>query len=89
MDLMSILILFAISGDTSSECSLPKDGGGCDNKIFRYYYNAIEVSTMRNYVIFEKIMIVSVKCYLDSTNHYFLLETMQNLYLWRLQRKPK
>ncbi len=24
-------------------CTLPKDSGGCDNKIFRYYYNAIEV----------------------------------------------
>lgn len=23
-------------------CTLPKDSGGCDNKIFRYYYNAIE-----------------------------------------------
>lgn len=21
---------------------MPKDSGGCDNKIFRYYYNAIE-----------------------------------------------
>ena len=24
-------------------CTLPQDSGECDNKIFRYYYNAIEV----------------------------------------------
>ena len=32
-----------ISKDDFKTCTLPKDSGGCDNKIFRYYYNAIEV----------------------------------------------
>ena len=30
--------------DDAYTCTLPKDSGSCDNKIFRYYYNAIEVS---------------------------------------------
>ena len=34
-----------VSEDDRHTCSLPKDSGGCDNKIFRYYYNAIEVRT--------------------------------------------
>ena len=29
--------------DVAYTCTLPKDSGSCDNKIFRYYYNAIEV----------------------------------------------
>ena len=46
-------ILIHISGvTTSSECTLPKDGGGCDNKIFRYYYNAIEVSIIDMWKIY-------------------------------------
>ncbi len=32
-----------MSKDDFRACTLPKDSGGCDNKIFRYYYNAIEV----------------------------------------------
>ncbi|XP_059099319.1 uncharacterized protein LOC131893336 [Tigriopus californicus] len=31
-----------VSPDDFRTCTLPKDSGGCDNKIFRYYYNAIE-----------------------------------------------
>ena len=34
---------FNVSDDAYT-CTLPKDSGSCDNKIFRYYYNAIEVS---------------------------------------------
>ena len=29
--------------DDVRTCTLPKDSGSCTNKIFRYYYNAIEV----------------------------------------------
>lgn len=32
-----------VSPDDAYTCTLPKDSGSCDNKIFRYYYNAIEV----------------------------------------------
>ena len=32
-------------------CTLPKDGGGCDNKIFRYYYNAIEVRNFLSHIM--------------------------------------
>ena len=28
--------------DDFRTCAQPKDSGGCNNKIFRYYYNAIE-----------------------------------------------
>jgi hypothetical protein len=32
----------SISDDDFRTCTLPKDSGECNNKIFRYYYNAIE-----------------------------------------------
>ena len=42
------LFIYVLSNNISDAekriCTLPKDSGGCDNKIFRYYYNAIEVN---------------------------------------------
>ncbi len=39
---INYLIIYVIIDDAYT-CTLPKDSGSCDNKIFRYYYNAIEV----------------------------------------------
>ena len=44
--------------DVAYTCTLPKDSGSCDNKIFRYYYNAIEVCLTKKYDFF---MILKIK----------------------------
>ena len=42
--------VFFIKLDDFQTCTLPKDSGGCDNKIFRYYYNAIEVKVYKSLI---------------------------------------
>lgn len=75
--------------DDVRTCTLPKDSGGCDNKIFRYYYNAIEVITARAHHTSNKYMHYSFSLKTESgfiSECLLFSAPLQIVRLRRLQR---